>query len=102
MKNAINYYYNLFPDNIHQTEKGFYFIVNKIRYMDRYRIVNVFKDWTLFPFELRRDMLDAIFTEFDLDYTLHPYGHKKKNLSKVFSILAKNKFFKFDLTIVGI
>ncbi len=33
MKNAINYYYNLFPDNIHQTEKGFYFIVNKIRYI---------------------------------------------------------------------
>ena len=64
----------------------YYAAVNKIRYMDRYRIVNVFKDWILFPFELRRDMLDAIFTEFDLDYTLHPYGHKKKNLSKVFSI----------------
>ena len=32
MKNAINYYYNLYPENIHQTEKGYYFIVNQTRY----------------------------------------------------------------------
>lgn len=32
MKNAINYYYNLYPDNIHQTEKGYYFFINKTRY----------------------------------------------------------------------
>lgn len=32
MKNAINYYYNLYPENIHQTEKGYYFIINKTRY----------------------------------------------------------------------
>ena len=32
MKNAINYYYNLYPENIHQTEKGYYFIINETRY----------------------------------------------------------------------
>ena len=32
MKNAINYYYNLYPENIHQIEKGYYFIINKTRY----------------------------------------------------------------------
>ena len=32
MKNAINYYYNLYPENIHQTEKGYYFIINNTRY----------------------------------------------------------------------
>lgn len=32
MKNAINYYYNLYPENIHQTKKGYYFTVNKTRY----------------------------------------------------------------------
>lgn len=32
MKNALNYYYSLYPDNIHQTEKGYYFIINKTRY----------------------------------------------------------------------
>ena len=32
MKNAINYYYNLYPETIHQTEKGYYFIVNQARY----------------------------------------------------------------------
>ena len=32
MKNAINYYYNLYPDNIYQNEKGYYFTVNQRRY----------------------------------------------------------------------
>lgn len=32
MKNAINYYYSLYPENIHQTEKGYYFIINGVRY----------------------------------------------------------------------
>ena len=32
MKNAINYYYNLYPNNIHQTEKGYYFSINQTRY----------------------------------------------------------------------
>ena len=32
MKNAINYYYNLYPDNIYQIEKGYYFTINKTRY----------------------------------------------------------------------
>lgn len=32
MKNAINYYYNLYPENIHQTEKGYYFKINQTRY----------------------------------------------------------------------
>ena len=32
MKNAINYYYNLYPENIHQTENGYYFVVNATRY----------------------------------------------------------------------
>lgn len=32
MKNAINYYYNLYPENIHQTEKGYYFVINQTRY----------------------------------------------------------------------
>ena len=32
MKNIINYYYNLYPENIHQTEKGYYFIINQSRY----------------------------------------------------------------------
>ena len=32
MKNAINYYYGLYPENIHQTEKGYYFNVNQTRY----------------------------------------------------------------------
>ena len=32
MKNVINYYYNLYPDSIHQTDKGYYFIVNDQRY----------------------------------------------------------------------
>ncbi len=32
MKNAINYYYNLYPDNIHQTDKGYYFFINTTRY----------------------------------------------------------------------
>lgn len=33
MKNVINYYYSLYPDNIHQTEKGYYFIINQTRYI---------------------------------------------------------------------
>ena len=32
MKNAINYYYNLYPNDIHQNEKGYYFIINQTRY----------------------------------------------------------------------
>ncbi len=32
MKNAINYYYNLYPDNIYQNDKGYYFTVNQRRY----------------------------------------------------------------------
>ena len=32
MKNVINYYYNLYPNTIHQTDKGYYFIVNNQRY----------------------------------------------------------------------
>ena len=32
MKNVINYYYNLYPDNIHQTDKGYFFIANDQRY----------------------------------------------------------------------
>ena len=32
MKNAINYYYSLYPDDIYQTEKGYYFILNQTRY----------------------------------------------------------------------
>lgn len=32
MKNAINYYYNLYPSDIHQTEKGYYFIIDQTRY----------------------------------------------------------------------
>lgn len=32
MKNAINYYYNLYPNDIHQTEKGYYFFINNTRY----------------------------------------------------------------------
>ena len=33
MKNAINYYYSLYPNNIHQNEKGYYFIINQTRYV---------------------------------------------------------------------
>ena len=33
MKNAINYYYNLFPDDIHQTDKLFYFDKGQERYI---------------------------------------------------------------------
>ena len=32
MKNVINYYYNLYPDNIHQTDQGYFFIANDQRY----------------------------------------------------------------------
>lgn len=32
MKNAINYYYNLYPDNIHQANKQFRFMVNNEKY----------------------------------------------------------------------
>ena len=32
MKNAINYYYSLYPDDIYQTENGYYFILNQTRY----------------------------------------------------------------------
>lgn len=32
MKNAINYYYGLYPENIHQNEKGYYFEYNNTRY----------------------------------------------------------------------
>ena len=33
MKNVINYYYNLYPNNIHQNEKGYYFVVNQTKYV---------------------------------------------------------------------
>ncbi len=33
MKNAINYYYNLYPDNIYQTKKGYYFNIKNYRYI---------------------------------------------------------------------
>ena len=32
MKNAIYYYYNLVPDDIHQINKMYYFYYNNIRY----------------------------------------------------------------------
>lgn len=32
MENVINYYYSLYPDNIHQNEKGYYFKINETRY----------------------------------------------------------------------
>lgn len=32
MKNAINYYYNLYPKNIYQNKKEFYFYINKFKY----------------------------------------------------------------------
>ena len=33
MKNAINYYYNLYPDTIYQTKKGYYFNIKNYRYI---------------------------------------------------------------------
>ena len=32
MKNVINYYYNLYPENIYQKEEEYYFFINNIRY----------------------------------------------------------------------
>ena len=32
MKNVINYYYNLYPDNIFQSDKGYYFYIDDIKY----------------------------------------------------------------------
>lgn len=33
MKNVINYYYHLYPDNIHQKDKKFFFQIDKIKYL---------------------------------------------------------------------
>ena len=33
MKNVINYYYNLYPDNIFQNAQGYYFYINETRYI---------------------------------------------------------------------
>lgn len=33
MKNAINYYYHLYPDNVHQKDKKFTFVINEIKYI---------------------------------------------------------------------
>ena len=33
MKNVINYYYNLYPENIFQNTSGYYFYINNIRYV---------------------------------------------------------------------
>lgn len=33
MKNVINYYYNLYPENVFQTTEGYYFYINNIKYI---------------------------------------------------------------------
>ena len=56
-------------------------------------IINTFKGWDYFDFNLKLDIIDAIFEEFNLDYSMHPYRDKKKNknVGKVYHFPKQDK-----------
>lgn len=64
--------------------------VNKTGKVGLNEIINTFKKWDFFEglFYLKLEILDAIFEEYKLDYSTHPYrNHKNKN--------PKNKLLSF-------
>lgn len=60
-----------------------------------YEIIQTFKNWDFFSgfFDLRLEVIDAIFEKFDLDYSMHPFREKKKE-TKENKILSFPKAIK--------
>lgn len=70
-----------------------YASVNKVSSVGIREIINTFKCWNYFDFNLKLDIIDAIFEEFNLDYSMHPYRNKKKNgeVGKVYHFPKQDK-----------
>lgn len=67
-----------------------YASVNKVSHVGIKEIINTFKNWSYFDHNLKVDIVDAIFEEFDLDYSMHPYRKKKKNkdVGKIYNFFS--------------
>lgn len=70
-----------------------YASINKVSSVGMREIINTFKGWDYFDFNLKLDIIDAIFEEFNLDYSMHPYRDKKKNknVGKVYHFPKQDK-----------
>ncbi|MDE6141137.1 MAG: hypothetical protein K2G03_00900 [Bacilli bacterium] len=70
-----------------------YASLNKVSQVGIKEIINTFKGWNYFDFNLKLDILDAIFEEFNLDYSMHPYRENKKNkdLGKIYHFPKKEE-----------
>ena len=70
-----------------------YATVNNTGHVGINEIIQTFKNWDFFEglFNLKLEVLDAIFDHFDLDYSMHPYHNKKakKNKGQVLSFPKK-------------
>lgn len=70
-----------------------YASVNKVESVGIKEIINTFKNWDYFDHNLKMDIVDAIFEEFDLDYSMHPYRKSKKNkeVGKIYNFFGKRE-----------
>lgn len=80
------------PYHFEMTSTFFYHLcayasLNKATKVGIEEIINTLKNFDYFDFEMRKDIIDAIFEEFNLDYSMHPYRSKKKKdtTGKVYS-----------------
>lgn len=70
-----------------------YASVNKVSHVGIREIVNTFKNWDYFDHNLKVDIIDAIFEEFNLDYSMHPYRQNKKNkeVGKIYKFFSNKE-----------
>lgn len=55
-----------------------YASLNKATKVGIEEIINTLKNFDYFEFTMRKDIIDAIFEEFNLDYRMHPFRKEKK------------------------
>lgn len=67
-----------------------YASLNKATKVGIEEIINTLKNFDYFEFTMRKDIIDAIFEEFNLDYRMHPFRKEKKKMKPVRFILFHN------------
>lgn len=57
-----------------------YAVVNNKKEVGKTEMINTFKNWDYIPFDMKLDVIDKVFEEYEIDYKEHPYKFSKTKI----------------------